>query len=161
MIELLISVGVLALITVTAFPFLKSYQTMLDLEDAALSLQNCLISANDYARGPSGGATSYRATLTPAARTCVVQRLAGATPTTVDDYKFAGVDFSNNLQVVQTFSLSFSTGALHDASYATTPSLAPVFGSGTVVWTLTPTGKTTPAKQVTVNLTHGIVTVSP
>lgn len=161
MIEMMISVGILALISVTAFPFLQAYQTRLDLEDAALSLQNCLMSANDYARGPSGGATSYRATLTPAARTCVVERV-GPTPATMEEYSFTGVDFANNIQTVQSFSLAFATDVLHAASYATTPSdLAALFGGGSVVWTLTPAGKTSPSRQVTINLTHGIVTISP
>ncbi len=79
LIEVIITTAIVALLALSAFPFLNSYQSQLDLEEAALALQNCLVSAGDYSRAPSAGATAYRAVIRPAQKVCEVQRVAATT----------------------------------------------------------------------------------
>lgn len=155
--------AILALMALSAFPFLSAYQTQLDLEEAALSLQNCFVSANDYARAPSAGATAYQAILKPSQRTCQVERV-GATTEVMDDYAFDGVDFTNSASIpVDSFILKVDTGLLHDVTYNTVvgTTVGQALGTGSVTWILKPTGKASPSKSLTINLVHGIVTLSP
>jgi len=163
LLEALITTAILAMMAVSAFPFLKTYQMQLDLEEAALSLQNCLTSALDYSRAPSAGATSYQAKLEPALRRCSVERVA-ATVELMDEYTFEGVDFTNTANIaVDSFTLSSDTGVLHEVSYQTVVGglTGQAFGAGSVTWVLKPTGQTAPQKNLTVNLVHGIVTLTP
>lgn len=163
LIEALVTTALIALLALSAFPFLQQYQTQLDLEEAALALQNCLVSASDYARSPAAGASAYQATLRPADHRCVVERV-GATTESFDEYDFEGIDFTNSAGIaVDSFSLVVDTTVLHNVSYQTVVagSSGQAFGTGSVVWTLKPTGKASPQKNVTISLAHGLVTLTP
>lgn len=161
MLELVVTTAILAILTTSAFPYLRQYQLQLDLEEAALSLQNCFASSQDYARAPSAGATAYRATVYPLERKCVVSRQA-ATTEIIDEYIFEGLDLSTSL-ALREFGLVVGTDVLHTVSYSAvgTNGAPQSYPSSTAVWEIRPTGRTTPVKQVSVNLLHGIVTVQP
>jgi prepilin-type N-terminal cleavage/methylation domain-containing protein len=163
LIEALVTTAILALMALSAFPFLSAYQAQLDLEEAALALQNCFVSASDYARAPSAGAVSYQARLEPANRRCVVERVTTA-PEVMDEYEFGGVDFSNSAGlVVDSFTLQVETSVLHTVTYSTVTAgvTGQAFGSGSVNWILKPTGKASPQKILQFNLVHGIITLTP
>ncbi len=53
------------------------------------------------------------------------------------------------------------TQVLHETTFEVIVAGSPVTATGTVVWTLTPAGKTAPTKDINVSVVHGIVTVSP
>lgn len=163
LIEALVTTALLALLALSAFPFLQQYQKQLNLEEAALALQNCFISASDYARAPSAGATSYQAVLRPADNKCVVQRV-GTTAEDIDETDFEGVAFTNTANInVDSFALIVDTTVLHDVSYQTVVAGATgqAFGTGSVTWVIKPAGQASPQKNITVNLAHGIVTIAP